>query len=91
MNREADIAARDPTFARERADVAEACAVRLKIDMPVLLDGLDNEVARRYGAWPDRLYLIGRDGRIAFQGDEGPFEFKPEELEAALEQELGGA
>ena len=29
----------------------------------------------------DRLYLIGQDGRIAFQGVEGPSGFKPEELE----------
>jgi hypothetical protein len=34
------------------------------------------------------LYLVGRDGRIAFQGDEGPFGFKPDELERAIEQEL---
>ncbi len=56
--------------------------------MPVLLDGVDNEVARGYGGWPDRLYLIGRDGRVAFQGAEGPFGFIPEELAAALEAEL---
>jgi Iodothyronine deiodinase len=55
--------------------------------MPVLIDGLDDAVARAYGAWPDRLYLIGRDGRIAFQGGEGPFGFKPDELEAAIESE----
>jgi hypothetical protein len=36
----------------------------------------------------DRLYLVGRDGRIAFQGGEGPFGFKPEELGAAIEVEL---
>ena len=34
--------------------------------------------------WPDRLYLIGRDGRVAFQGDQGPFGFRPEQLEEAI-------
>jgi len=29
---------------------------------------------------------VGTDGRIAFQGGEGPFGFKPEELEQAIEQ-----
>ena len=48
-------------------------------------------VALAYGGWPDRLYLVGRDGRIAFQGGVGPDGFKPEELAAAVESELGGA
>jgi hypothetical protein len=55
--------------------------------MPMAVDGVDNAVASAYGGWPDRLYLVGRDGRIAFQGGEGPFGFKPEELERAIERE----
>ena len=50
---------------------------------------VDNAVASAYGGWPDRLYLIRRDGRIAYQGGEGPFGFKPDELEQAIERELG--
>src|SRR6266545_3919341 len=69
-------------------EVAHACAVRLEIRMPLLIDGIDNETARQYGGWPDRLYLIGRDGRIAFQGEEGPFGFRPEELDEAIRAEL---
>ena len=87
-NRNEGIAFADPDSIDGRADVAEDCAVRLAVRMPVLLDDLDNEVARQYGAWPDRLYLIGTDGRIAFQGGEGPFGFRPDELEAAIEAEL---
>jgi Iodothyronine deiodinase len=87
-NREQEIAVSDPSSAEERVEVAEACAVRLRIRMPVLIDGMDNETARQYGGWPDRLYLIGRDGRVAFQGEEGPFGFRPEELARAIEIEL---
>jgi len=87
-NRGEGIAVTDPTSGDERADVAAACGARLSISMPILLDGVDDEVARRYGGWPDRLYLVGRDGRIAFQGGEGPFGFKPEELGAAIADEL---
>lgn len=68
--------------------MAQTCALRLNIEMPVLVDGIDNTVARAYGALPDRLYLIARDGRVAFQGDKGPQGFKPEELEAAIQEEL---
>jgi hypothetical protein len=53
--------------------------------MPTVVDGIDNAVASAYGGWPDRLYLVGADGRIAFQGGEGPFGFKPDELERALQ------
>ena len=87
-NRKQGIAVADPSSDPERAEIVEACAVRLQIRMPVLIDGIDNETARRYGGWPDRLYLIGKDGRVAFQGDEGPFGFRPEELERAIHTEL---
>jgi hypothetical protein len=56
--------------------------------MPMVVDRVDNAVASAYGGWPDRLYLVRRDGRIAFQGGEGPFGFKPEELQRAIEREL---
>ena len=87
-NREQEIAVVDPASEQERAAVAGTCAVQLEIRMPVLIDGIDNETARKYGGWPDRLYLIGQDGRIAFQGEEGPSGFKPEELEDAIRSEV---
>ncbi len=91
MNREQDIAINDPTTNAERSEVAETCAIQLKIRMPVVVDEVDDEIARAYGALPDRLYLIGRGGRVAFQGEPGPFGFKPETLEAAIETELAQA
>ena len=90
-NRRAGIAIADPQSTDERVDVATSCAVRMRTSIPVLIDGIDNEVARQYGGWPDRLYLIGRDGRVAFQGDDGPFGFRPEQLEAAIKAELASA
>jgi hypothetical protein len=87
-NREEGIALVDPATPDERAAAAEACVLRLHTGIPVLLDGLDDAVASAYGAWPDRLYLIGRDGRVAFQGGEGPFGFRPDELADAIETEL---
>jgi hypothetical protein len=87
-NRRADIRIADPATDEERTGVAEQCVLRLHIDLPVLVDRADNAVASAYGGWPDRLYLVGRDGRIAFQGDDGPFGFKPPELEKAIRAEL---
>lgn len=87
-NRRADIGVQDPRTAAERADVAVACSMRFDLDIPVVVDDVNDEVARRYGAWPDRLVLVGRDGRIAYQGSRGPFGFQPSELEAAIKREL---
>lgn len=54
-----------------------------------MVDAIDDSIASAYGALPDRLYLIGRGGRIAFQGEPGPWGFDPRTLEQAIEQELG--
>ena len=88
MNRDEGIVVSDPTSSDEREAVASSCALRLKIRIPVLIDGMDDAVASAYGGWPDRLYLIGKGGRVAFQGDEGPMGFVPGKLEAAIEEEL---
>ena len=88
-NRREEIALADPTSLDERAAAADACVMRLRTRIPVLLDDVDDAVALAYGGWPDRLYLIGRDGRVAFQSGRGPDGFKPEELARAIETELG--
>ena len=87
-NRDDGIEIVDPTNLAERVAAAQTCARRLRTRIPMLLDDLDDAVASAYGGWPDRLYLIGRDGRVAFRGDVGPFGFKPEELAAAIDAEL---
>jgi hypothetical protein len=88
-NRREEIALVDPVSLDERAAAADACALRLRTRIPILLDDIDDEVASAYGGWPDRLYLIGRDGSVAFQGGRGPDGFQPAELAHAIETELG--
>ena len=88
-NREDAIAVVDPVSLDERTAVADACAVRLRTRIPILIDEVDDAVALAYGGWPDRLYLIGGDGRVAFQGGRGPDGFVPAELASAIETELG--
>ena len=57
-------------------------------DNPAPLDTFDNATEQAYTAWPDRLYLIDREGRIAYKAKAGPWGFKPAQLEAALKQIL---
>ena len=83
-NRNDHIIVNDPTTTKERVEVAATCALRLEIRMPVVVDDVDDEIARAYGALPDRLYLIGTDGNVAFQGEPGPWGFAPDALEEAI-------
>jgi Iodothyronine deiodinase len=87
-NRRSKLTVYEPRTGEERLAVASECAAGLRLRMPMVVDGIDNAVASAYGGWPDRLYLIGQGGRIAYQGGEGPFGFKPAELERAIESEL---
>jgi hypothetical protein len=77
-----------PTTLAERTEVASACALRLDLKMPILIDDLENSTDTKYYALPDRLYLVGRDGRIVFRGMPGPFGFIVTELEQAIERYL---
>ena len=81
----------DPVSVLERMKAAETCMTKLALEpIPALIDDMEDSVNGNYGAWPDRLYLIGKDGRIAFRGGPGPFFFIPDELEKAIEKEIGG-
>lgn len=87
-NRAAGVAVADPHTLSERAEVAATCALALETTIPMLLDDADDAAASAYGGWPDRLYLIDRAGRIAYQGGEGPFGFDPDALDASVRAEL---
>jgi hypothetical protein len=73
-----------PRTDTERNEVADSCVRKLGIRFPALIDGVDNTVERQYTGWPDRIYLMDREGRVAFKSDPGPFGFHPSALEAAL-------
>jgi hypothetical protein len=67
-----------------RADLARLCRSKLELDMPMVVDTMNDAVTRMYSGMPSRLYLIDRNGKIAYKGGRGPFGFKPEELEQSL-------
>ncbi len=79
-----------PQSAGERIDLATACVRNLGIELPALIDGLDDAVETAYTGWPDRLYLIDEEGRVAYKSRPGPFGFAPSEMEEALLRSLAG-
>jgi type I thyroxine 5'-deiodinase len=70
----------------ERTTTAAACVRNLGIRIPAVLDSIDNPTERAYTAWPDRLFLIDRGGRILYKSAPGPFGFSSEELERSLQE-----
>jgi type I thyroxine 5'-deiodinase len=54
-----------------------------------VIDGFDNTTESAYTGWPDRIYLIDRNRRVAYKSKPGPFGFKPDDLEKALKKITG--
>ncbi len=89
-NEQAGIRVLQHTTLEDRVAEARAGARRLGLTMPVLVDGMENAVSEAFAAWPERIYVIGADGRIAFKGGPGPWEFDPEAAGRALDEILRG-
>ena len=66
---------------------ATFCSVR-HIEIPTLIEEMDNGVDDAYGAAPTRLYLVGADGKVAYHGGAGPHFFDVEEWGEAINAEV---
>ena len=69
----------------EREEAAQSCAIGLQISLPTLVEEMDNAIDEAYGAAPERLYLIGKGGRVVYHGGAGPHFFDLDELDEALQ------
>ncbi len=72
----------------EKNDHADMCVLKLDIKFPTLVDTMENKVELDYAGWPDRLYLIGKDGQIIYKSEPGPRGFIPAQLEAAIRRTI---
>lgn len=73
-----------PRDQAERAALAGTCVRKLGIKFPAVLDEFGNSTERAYTGWPDRIYLIDSQGRIAYKSKPGPFGFNADLLGTAL-------
>ena len=87
-NVRAGIEINEPKTMEERIEVASACVREMKLSIPAIIDGMDNKVGTDYAAWPDRLYIVDKEGKIAYKGGKGPGGFKPPEMEKTLKKLL---
>ena len=70
----------------ERVEIAKTCYSNLGLSFPAIIDKMDDKVEKDYASWPDRLYIVGKTGRIAYKGGKGPGGFKPQEMAVKLKQ-----
>ncbi len=79
----------EPLTLLERNTVAETCVADLGLDdFVTLVDDMENTVNQAYAGHPDRLYLVGRDGTLVFQGEPGPRGFDPDLLAQTIIETL---
>jgi type I thyroxine 5'-deiodinase len=87
-NEKAGIRIKQPTTLDQREEVAQTCSTKLSLKFPVIVDTIDNKTSQDYAAHPDRLYLVDREGKIAYKGKPGPRGFNVAEMTEALDKLL---
>jgi hypothetical protein len=88
MNVRDEVLFAQPTSDDERVEAASACMLGLQFRMPMVLDKLSNEVDEAYSALPERLYVVDREGTIAWRSGPGPFGFDIDGWQQAIEAQL---
>lgn len=67
----------EPKTLDERKTVAAKCVTKLNIKLPCLVDDIDNAAGDAYAGWPDRIFVVDEDGKVAVRAERGPWGFKP--------------
>lgn len=88
-NEKDGVVLKEPKSHEERQSVAQKGCTQLKLSMPTVIDDMDNSVDEKYAAWPERMFIVGPDGKVAYAGKQGPFGFKPPEVLAWLKDNVG--
>ena len=77
-------------FAQRRWAANRLKSKLLNEDIPLLVDGMDNQVNDTWVGRPARLYLLSADGTVLYNPGKGPYSFNPSLLEPILEEYLQG-
>lgn len=83
-NKRDNIIVNDPKTIDERKKVALDFAKQFTIKIPTFVDTMDDKASKLFAAWPDRIYVLERDGKVCYRGGLGPAGFKPSEVPPVL-------
>lgn len=70
----------EPRYLHEREKVARKYIKEMQINVPLVMDVMDNKAEQMYSAFPERLYVVDANNKIIYKGAKGPFGYKPDEL-----------
>ena len=84
-----DVCYAQPHTLEQRLAIANDFTKRFKYPLPFGVDDMKNAANDAYAAWPERLYIIDENGRIAYRGGMGPFNYNPAEVRAWLAARYG--
>ena len=87
-NLEDDVIFDTPTTKDERDALAEVCMLKRALNMPMVVDDMEDTIDRAYNALPERLYLLDAEGRVQFKTVAGSHGFDPEAWHDAIENHL---
>jgi len=72
---------RQPTTLAERLRVARDFVEREALEWPLVVDTMADEALEAFAGWPERIYIVDSDGRIALKGGLGPFGYDPDDID----------
>ena len=84
-----DVCYAQPKTLEQRVAIANDFTKRFKYSVPFGIDEMNNAANDAYAAWPERLYILDENGRIAYKGGNGPFKYDPKEVCAWLAEHYG--
>jgi hypothetical protein len=84
-----DVCYMQPKTLGDRVAIANDFVKRFRYTIPLAVDSMDNRADAIYAGWPERFYIVDRNGLIVYKGKTGPFGFHPEEVEDWLRRTTG--
>src|SRR6266436_1721301 len=84
-----DVCYAQPKNLEQRVAIANDFVKRFQFPLPFGIDDMSNRANDAYAAWPERLYILDENGRIAYRGGMGPFNYNPTELRQWLAAKFG--
>ena len=86
VNERQNVVFKQPTTYEERQHIASLMIEQFEIEIPMVIDKMDNSCEAAYAGWPERYYLIDQSGKVAFKGKPGPGGFRPKQFRAYLNE-----
>jgi tetratricopeptide (TPR) repeat protein len=83
-NERDSVTLRPATNMDEKREHATVCRRQLHLSFQAVVDGMDGSVEAAYQAWPSRLFVIDKSGRIRYSTRLTEQDFHPEEVKQAI-------